>query len=74
MGTLHQKNPIFTASSTEIELRNDLPFKGKLLKVFEERNFGLVEVQRYPDKKDYSITFEIHCESRRIGIQRFPTV
>ncbi|MDH4157765.1 MAG: hypothetical protein OEW00_10870, partial [candidate division Zixibacteria bacterium] len=58
--------------ASEIELRKFFPFKGRLLKIIPERNFGLVEVRKHPQTGDWGITLSIHGE--KSGVQRFPTV
>lgn len=58
--------------ASEIEFRKDFPFKGRLLKIIPERNFGIVKVRKHPDTGDYAVTFEVH--SQKTGIQRFATL
>jgi alkaline phosphatase D len=56
----------------EIHLGDRIPFRGRLLRMFPERNFGIVEIRRHPKTDRYGVTFEIHCEDS--GVHRFPTV
>lgn len=56
----------------EIDLSEDLPFKGRLLRIIPERNFGIVKLRRHPDTGDYAVIFEVH--SQETGVQRFATL
>ncbi len=56
----------------EVGLGPDLPFSGRLLKVFTRRNFAVIEVRQNPKNGEYGVVFEMHCEGK--PPERFPTL
>ena len=56
----------------EVKLGRDLPFSGRLLKVFTKRNFAVVEVRQNPKNGEYGVVFEMHCEGKTP--ERFATL
>lgn len=58
----------------EIELADDFPVKGRLLKIIPKRNFGIMEIKKHPQTGQYGVTFELHYQDDgEIKVQRFPT-
>lgn len=56
----------------DVHMGRNLPFSGRLLKVFTKRNFAVIEVRRHPKSGDYGVVFEMHCEGN--PPERFATL
>jgi alkaline phosphatase D len=60
------------ALAQEVQLGRNLPFSGRLLKVFTKRNFAVVEVHQNPNTDEYGVVFEMHCDGK--APERFATL
>jgi len=55
----------------EIEMLPGIPYKGRILKIIRERNFGVIKVRKHPERGDYAVIYE--CHSQKSGVKKFAT-